>query len=64
MPSKTLIVCPHMHLPGGIAGYYQSLQGYLKNSFEFFHTLEKRTASIFSNQSWRDKGIEVNIKCD
>jgi glycosyltransferase involved in cell wall biosynthesis len=43
MSSKTLIVCPHMHLPGGIAGYYQSLQGYLKNSFEFFHLGARET---------------------
>ncbi len=43
MPSKTLIVCPNMHLPGGIASYYNSLSAYLKSSFEFFHVGAKAT---------------------
>lgn len=45
--AKTLIVCPNLFLPGGIASYYGSIADYLKGTAHFFYIGAKSTGESF-----------------
>jgi len=36
MKKKVLIICPHLHLGGGVSNYFNSLKGHLNNDADFF----------------------------